>query len=215
MRIFIDSANLDDVRLAFDLGFISGVTTNPILVLREGSKELEACIKSIRGLCDGEILTQVIGSTAGEMLRQAKKIASWDDNISVKFPATREGIKGISMASKEGLRTCATLVFNTTQAIAAALAGATYVAPFVNRSNAIGLDGIALVKTIAEIYRLQKIDTQIIGASIDSPQNFTDMALAGAHVVTGPLHAIEKLVFIGPAESTLVEFLSGWSGDEY
>ncbi len=215
MKFFVDTANLDQIRAAFDLGFVSGVTTNPVLICREGTKELEKHIRSIREVCDGEIFSQVITKTTDEMVRQAQLIASWDNNITVKLPATIEGIRAMSQVSKQGIRTCATLVFNTTQAMAAALAGAAYVAPFVNRSNAIGLNGLNMVQDIAAIYHIQNIDTQIVGASIDSPQDFTEMALAGAQVVTGPLRVLQNLVNNRASEATLEEFLTNWTGTEF
>ena len=215
MKFFIDSANFEDIRKAYDLGFVTGVTTNPAIILREDTKDLEKRIKSIREMVEGEILAQVVGKSVDEMVRQAKLMNSWDDNITVKLPATMDGIKAVSIAAKEGVRTCAAAIYNVAQAIAAAAAGAYYVAPFVNRSNALGLDGVALAQTVAKIFRQNGIDAKIIGASIDSAQNITDMALAGITYITAPLRVLENIVSIVPADDTVVEFLTGWSGDEF
>lgn len=216
MRLFIDTANLEQIRSAFELGFVSGVTTNPVLVYKEGTKELEKRIKSIREItCDGEIFTQVITTTYDEMIRQAKLINSWDNNITVKLPGTIEGIKAIAKLSREGIRTCATLIYSTTQALAAAVAGAAYVAPFVNRSKAVGIDGTEMLAEIAEIFRIQNLSTQVVGASTNTPFDVKTMAMLGAHVVTAPYSVLEGLVVNPAANDTLVEFLDGWTGKEF
>jgi transaldolase len=214
MRAFVDTANLKDIKAAFDLGIITGVTTNPVLILRENTQDIKNHIMKIRTMCDGEILTQVVGSTSEEMIRQAKEISSWDDNITVKLPLNIEGIKAISVLRIDGVRTCATIAFNAAQAMAAAMAGATYVALFYNRSNAIGSDGIHMVKTVTEMYRVNNIKTQVIAASITSPIDVVTTALAGVDVITAPLSTWTSIIESRITDDTLESFLVNWTGKE-
>lgn len=214
MRLFVDTANLEDIKAAFDLGIITGVTTNPVLVLREGTHDIEGQIKKIRAICDGEILTQVLGRSFEEMIRQAKEIWSWDDNITVKIPLNIDGIKAVSRLSKDGMRTCTTITYNSAQAMAAAMAGATYVALFVNRSNEMGSDGLCMVQTVTEMYKANNIKTQIIAASINSPMDVVKMALAGVDVITAPYHTWAKIIENKATDETLDSFLENWTGKE-
>lgn len=214
MRIFVDTANIEEIKTAYSLGIVSGVTTNPALVKREGTKDIEGRLKEICSVAQGDVLTQVVGSTAEEMIRQAQTIASWDEKMVVKIPLVAEGVTAVSRLSQLGIRTCMTTLFTPGQALAAALAGATYISPFVERSNAIGRDGIQLVRDIAKIYQAHKVQTKILAASIVSPQNIVDVALAGADAVTAPGEVIFDLIRNATSESTVTEFLDGWSGDE-
>jgi transaldolase len=214
MRYFVDTANLDNIKAAFDLGIVSGVTTNPVIINNEHTHDIKGQLSKIRGICNGEIFTQVLGSTTSEMISQAKTIWSWDNNITVKIPLNVEGIKAVSALSKEGIRTCTTITFTPAQALAAALAGASYVALFVNRSHDIGYDGFQMVKTVVEIYRANNIKTQVLAASVSTPMDVVRAAQAGVDVVTAPYHTWEDMIKNQVTASTLESFLAGWTGTE-
>ncbi|MDR0841138.1 MAG: fructose-6-phosphate aldolase [Christensenellaceae bacterium] len=216
MRLFVDSANLRDIETAFDMGIISGVTTNPVLIHKEcPENKLKQHIQSIRSICDGEILTQVVGSTAKEMVRQAKEINSWDSNITVKIPLVREGIKAVSMLQKEGgIRTCNTITFNAGQALAAAMAGATYISPFYNRANKDTNCGLQMMEAITQIFRVNALKTKILVASIDKPMDVVNLAMLGVDVITAPLPVWEGLFENTLTDAVLAKFLKDWKGDE-
>jgi transaldolase len=212
MRFFVDTANIAEIKSAFDLGIVSGVTTNPVIIQREGTYDIKGQIAKIRAVCDGEIFTQVLGETSGEMIEQARSIWSWDKNITVKIPLNVEGIKAVSRLSKEGIRTCATIVYTAAQAMAAALAGAAYAALFVNRSNAEGRDGFEFVETVTELYRKNGIKTQTIAASVSTPMDVVRVALCGVHVVTAPYRTWVDMIKNRSTDNTLESFLVGWNG---
>ena len=214
MRFFVDTANIEDIKAAFDLGIVTGVTTNPIIIQREGTYDIKGQIAKIREVCDGEILTQAIGSTSDEMINQARKIWSWDKNISVKIPLNIEGIKAVSRLSREGIRTCTTITFTPAQALAAGMAGATYVAIFVNRSNSDGRDGFELVRTIVDLYKANNIKTQTLAASIDTPMDVVRVALAGVDVITAPYHTWTDMIKNKMTDVTLQSFLAEWENRE-
>jgi transaldolase len=214
MRLFVDTANLKDIEAAFDLGIITGVTTNPVMLMREKTHDVRGQIAKIRQICKGEILTQVVGRSLEEIERQAKEIWAWDNNITVKIPLNNEGIKAISHLSKEGIRTCATITYNPAQAMAAAMAGAAYVALFVNRSNDMGNDGFKMVQTISEMYKVNDIRTKIIAASIDSPMDVVRVALAGVDVITAAYQTWVNIIKNIATDETLDSFLTNWTGKE-
>jgi len=193
MKFFIDTANVEEIRKANDMGIICGVTTNPSLIAKEG-RDFKEVIKEIATIVDGPISGEVKATTtkAEDIIKEAKEIASIDSNIVVKIPITAEGLKAVNVLSKEGIKTNVTLIFNSTQALFAAKAGATYVSPFLGRLDDIATPGINLIEEISEIFRNYDIDTEIICASIRSPLHIAQCALAGGDIATVPYKVIEQ-----------------------
>jgi transaldolase len=212
MRFFVDSANIDEIKAAFDLGIVSGVTTNPVLIRRENTFEIRKRVEEIRAVCDGEIFTQVLGRSCDEMVAQGKRIWAWDKNITVKIPLNAAGIKAVSILTREGVRTCATIVYTPAQALAAAVAGASYVALFVNRSHEMGYDGFALVRQVVALCRAGNFKTQVLAASVGSPMDVVRVAAEGADVATAPGGTWLGMTKSGAADATLESFLKDWDG---
>ena len=195
MNFFIDTANVEEIKKANDMGIICGVTTNPSLIAKEG-RNFNEVIKEIASIVDGPISGEVKATTviAEDMIKEAREIASIHPNIVVKIPMTAEGLKAVKVLSKEGIKTNVTLIFNPTQALFAAKAGATYVSPFLGRLDDIATPGIDLIRTISEIFEIQNIDTEIICASVRNPIHIIDCALAGADIATVPYKVIEQCI---------------------
>lgn len=194
MRFFIDTANVDDIRKANDMGIICGVTTNPSLIAKEG-RDFNEVIKEITEIVDGPISGEVKATTtdAEGMIAEGREIAKIHPNMVVKIPMTVEGLKAVKVFSSEGIKTNVTLIFSANQAILAANAGATYVSPFLGRLDDISQPGIELIRQIAEIFDIYGYDTEIIAASIRNPIHVTDCALAGADIATIPYKVIEQM----------------------
>ena len=196
MKFFIDTANLDDIREAEALGILDGVTTNPSLMAREkisGDKNVRDHYKAICDITDGDVSAEVISTDFEGMKREASELIKIADNIVIKIPMIRDGVKALAWATEQGIRTNCTLVFSAGQAILAAKAGATYVSPFIGRIDDIGWEGMTLISDIAEIYAVQGFETEILAASIRSGKHIVEAAKAGADVVTCGLSAIESL----------------------
>ena len=195
MKFFIDTANVEEIKKANDMGIICGVTTNPSLIAKEG-RDFNEVIKEIASIVDGPISGEVKATTiiAEDMIKEAREIASIHPNMVVKIPMTAEGLKAVKVLSKEGIKTNVTLIFNSTQALFAAKAGATYVSPFLGRLDDIATPGIDLIRTISEIFSIQNIDTKIISASVRNPIHIIDCALAGADIATVPYKVIEQCI---------------------
>ena len=193
MKFFIDTANVEEIKKANDMGIICGVTTNPSLIAKEG-RDFKEVIKEITTIVDGPISGEVKASTtqAEDIIKEAREIASINPNIVVKIPITAEGLKAVSVLSKEGIKTNVTLIFNSTQALFAAKAGATYVSPFLGRLDDIAQPGISLIEEISQIFKNYDIDTEIICASIRSPLHIAECALAGGDIATVPYKVIEQ-----------------------
>lgn len=193
MKFFIDTANVDEIKKANDMGVICGVTTNPSLIAKEG-RDFKEVIKEITSIVNGPISGEVKATTvsAEDMIKEAREIASIHPNMVVKIPMTSEGLKAVKVLSKEGIKTNVTLIFTATQSLFAANAGATYVSPFLGRLDDISTPGIDLIRTISEIFAIQNIDTQIICASIRNPIHIVDCAIAGADIATVPYKVIEQ-----------------------
>ena len=193
MKFFIDTANVEDIKKANDMGVICGVTTNPSLIAKEG-RDFAEVIKEITSIVDGPISGEVKPTTldAAGMIAEGREIAKIHPNMVVKIPMTVEGLKATKVLNSEGIKTNVTLVFSTNQAILAARAGATYVSPFLGRLDDISSPGIDLIRTIAEVFDIYGLDTQIIAASVRNPIHVTDCALAGAHIATVPYSVIEQ-----------------------
>lgn len=195
MKIFIDTAKVEDIRKANDMGVICGVTTNPSLVAKEG-RNFEEVIAEIASIVDGPISGEVKATIvdAEGMIEEGRRIAKIHPNMVVKIPITVEGLKACKQLSSEGIKTNVTLIFTADQALLAARAGATYVSPFLGRLDDISVRGIDLIKEIAQIFRMADIKTEIIAASVRNPIHVTDCALAGADIATMPYDVIEKMV---------------------
>ncbi|HWT74709.1 MAG TPA: fructose-6-phosphate aldolase [Mobilitalea sp.] len=193
MKLFIDTANVAEIKKASDLGVICGVTTNPSLIAKEG-KKLEDVIKEITALVDGPISGEVKATTelAEDMIKEGREIAKLHPNMVVKIPMTLEGLKATKVLASEGIKTNVTLIFNANQALLAARAGATFVSPFVGRLDDISENGTDLIRTIAEIFSIHNIKSEIIAASIRNPIHVTECALAGADIATVPYSVIEQ-----------------------
>lgn len=194
MRFFIDTANVDDIRKANDMGVICGVTTNPSLIAKEG-RDFNEVIAEIASIVDGAISGEVKATTtdAEGMIAEGREIAAIHPNMVVKIPMTVEGLKACKTLTAEGVKTNVTLIFNANQALLAARAGATYVSPFLGRLDDINVRGVDLIREIAEIFEVAGIDTQIIAASVRNPIHVTDCALAGADIATVPYKVIETM----------------------
>lgn len=194
MEFFIDTAKVEDIKKANDMGVICGVTTNPSLIAKEG-RDFNEVISEIASIVDGPISGEVKATTvdAEGMIAEGREIAKIHPNMVVKIPMTVEGLKAVKVLTAEGIKTNVTLIFNANQALLAARAGATYVSPFVGRLDDINMPGIELIKTIADIFAIHGIDTQIIAASIRNPIHVIDCAMAGADIATVPYNVIEQM----------------------
>ena len=198
MKFFIDTANLEQIREAYDLGVLDGVTTNPSLMAKEGIKGVENQRKHYVDICNivqGDVSAEVIATDYEGMIKEGEELAALNPHIVVKVPCIAEGIKAVKYFSGKGIRTNCTLVFSVGQALLAAKAGATYVSPFVGRLDDIGQPGIDLIETIHDIFlNYPDIETQIIAASVRNPIHVTDCALAGADIATVPYKVIEQML---------------------
>ncbi len=211
MKFFIDTANLEQIKEANDLGILDGVTTNPSLMAKEGIKGEAAVLKHYVDICnivDGDVSAEVISTTFNEMIAEGEKLAALHENIVVKIPMIKDGIKAIKYLSSKGIRTNCTLVFSAGQAILAAKAGATYISPFVGRLDDISFDGIQLIAEIAQIFAVQGYQTQILAASIRNPVHIVKSAEVGAHVITSPLSSILALLKHPLTDNGLAQFLA-------
>lgn len=194
MRFFIDTANVEDIKKANEMGVICGVTTNPSLIAKEG-RDFNEVIKEITTIVDGPISGEVKATTvdAEEMIKEGREIAAIHPNMVVKIPMTVEGLKAVKILSAEGIKTNVTLIFTAAQALLAARAGATYVSPFLGRLDDISTMGINLIQDIVTIFENYQLDTEIICASVRNPIHVTDCALAGADIATVPYAVIEQM----------------------
>ena len=194
MRFFIDTANVEDIRKANDMGIICGVTTNPSLIAKEG-RDFNEVIKEITSIVDGPISGEVKATTtdAEGMIKEGREIAAIHPNMIVKIPMTTEGLKAVKVLNAEGIKTNVTLLFTSNQALLAARAGATYVSPFLGRLDDISVCGTDLISEIVEIFQVAGIDTEIIAASVRHPMHVTECALAGADIATVPYKVLEQM----------------------
>lgn len=194
MKFFVDTAIVEEIKKANDMGVICGVTTNPSLIAKSG-RDFADVIKEITDIVDGAISGEVKATTqdAEGMIAEGREIAKIHPNMVVKIPMTVEGLKAVKQLSQEGIKTNVTLIFNANQALLAARAGATYVSPFLGRLDDISVPGVDLIRTIAYIFAIHEIETEIIAASIRNPIHIIDCALAGAHIATVPYSVIESM----------------------
>jgi len=210
MKFFIDTANIEEIKAAYEMGVICGVTTNPSLVAKE-KKDFHEVIRQIAAIVDGPISAEVLSDDAAGMIEEARVLAKLHDNVVVKVPMTAEGLKAVSQLHREGIRTNVTLVFSANQALLAARAGASYVSPFVGRLEDISQDGIGLIAEIAEIFSIHGISTEIIAASIRRPMHITECARAGADIATVPYKIILQALHHPLTDAGIERFKQDWA----
>ncbi|EMU52858.1 fructose-6-phosphate aldolase [Clostridium butyricum] len=210
MKFFLDTANVDYIREANEMGVICGVTTNPSLVAKEG-RDFNEVIKEITEIVDGPISGEVVSEDAEGMIKEGREIAAIHKNMIVKIPMTAEGLKATKVLSKEGIKTNVTLIFSATQALLAANAGATYVSPFLGRVDDISMIGMDLVRDIAEIFSVHGIETEIIAASVRNPIHVIEAAKAGADIATVPFNLVEQMIKHPLTDQGLEKFKADWA----
>lgn len=209
MKLFIDTANVEHIKEIASLGIISGVTTNPTLIAKEG-RDFNEVIKEITSIVDGPISGEVISLEAEGMIKEGREIAKIHENMVVKIPMTDEGLKAVKVLSQEGIKTNVTLIFSANQALFAALAGATYVSPFVGRLEDTLHDGIEVVEDIRDIFDIYGLDTEIISASIRTPKQLADSARVGAHIATVPYDVFKKSLKHPLTDNGIKAFMADW-----
>jgi len=210
MKFFIDTANIDEIKEANDMGMVDGVTTNPSLIAKEG-RDFEEIIKEICEIVDGPISAEVVSTDTEGMLEEARKLSKIHNNIVVKIPMLVDGLKATRKLTEEGIKTNVTLVFSPLQALMAAKAGATYVSPFIGRLDDISQEGLLLVEQIVEIYSNYAFDTEIIVASIRNPLHVVESALMGADIATIPFNILSRLAAHPLTDKGLKAFLDDWN----
>ena len=210
MRIFLDTANVDQIRHGLKLGVVSGVTTNPTLVAKEGLKDYEAVVKEICSIVSGTVSAEVPVHETQAMLEQGRQIATWADNVVVKIPSTTEGLEVISTLAKENVKVNMTLCFSVNQALLGALAGTTYVSPFVGRLDDISQDGMALVRDIVEVFNKYRLKAEVLAASIRHPLHCVAAAKAGAHIATVPYKVLMQMMKHPLTDIGIANFLADW-----
>ncbi|WP_314970735.1 fructose-6-phosphate aldolase [Peptostreptococcus stomatis] len=193
MRFFIDTANIDEIKEANDLGVVCGVTTNPSLIAKEG-RDFTEVVNEITTIVDGPISAEVLSMDHKQMIEEAEKLAAIHDNIVIKIPMCAEGLKAVKVLSEKGIRTNVTLIFSASQALLAARAGASYVSPFVGRLDDISFDGLRLIEEITEIFEASYIPTEIIVASVRNPLHVIEAAKMGADIATVPYKVIMQMI---------------------
>ena len=211
MKIFIDTANVEEIQKANEMGFICGVTTNPSLIAKEG-KIFKDVVTEITSIVDGPISAEVISLEADKMIEEALELIKISKNIVIKIPMTAEGLKAVKVLASKSIKTNVTLIFSPAQALLAARAGATFVSPFIGRLNDISSNGTALIENIAAMFDIHSIDTEIIAASIRSPEDVIDAALAGAHISTIPYKVICQMINHPLTDAGIERFLKDWEG---
>lgn len=211
MRIFLDTANIDQIKQGVKLGIVSGVTTNPTLVSKEGHKDYEAMVKEICTIVNGPVSAEVVVNDKEAMLSQARTIATWASNVVVKIPSTADGLEVISQLVRENIKVNMTLCFSVNQALLGALAGATFVSPFVGRLDDAGHDGMALVKDIVHIFKqYDNLTTEVLAASIRHPLHCVAAAAAGAHIATIPYKVLQQMTKHPLTDVGIERFLADW-----
>lgn len=210
MKIFIDTANLKEIKEAAEMGLLDGVTTNPSLVAKEGYKDFKELLTKICEIVDGDISAEVVSTTSEEIVKEAKELVKIHKNIVIKVPLIKEGLKAVKILSGEGIKTNVTLCFSPTQALLAAKAGAYLISPFVGRLDDISQNGMDLISQIIEIYDNYGYDTQILVASVRHPIHVVEAARMGADVCTMPFKVLDQLVKHPLTDIGLQNFLKDW-----
>lgn len=209
MKIFIDTANVDHIREAHSWGIVDGVTTNPSLIAKEG-RDFREVIKEITSIVDGPISAEVVSMTADGMVPEAEELAKMHPNINIKVPMTAEGLKAVKALTAKGIKTNVTLIFQPSQALLAAKAGASFVSPFIGRLDDISQVGMDIVRTISTMFKNYGYKTEIIVASVRNPNHVVESALAGAHICTIPYKVLEQLVKHPLTDIGIDKFLADW-----
>jgi len=210
MKFFIDTANIEEIRQANELGFLAGVTTNPSLVAKENISFHDR-LREITQIVPGSVSAEVISTKAEDMIKEGEELAKIAPNITIKVPMTPDGLKAVKAFNQKGIKTNVTLIFTANQALLAARAGATYVSPFLGRLDDIGYNGLDLISTIADIFKIHGIETEIIAASIRHPMHVTEAALRGAHIATVPYKVLMQLFNHPLTEQGIQKFLADWN----
>jgi transaldolase len=210
MRLFLDTANIDQIKEAAKLGIISGVTTNPSLMSKEAPADYEAAVKEICSVIPGPISAEVVVEEAEAMIEQARTISTWAPNVVVKIPATAAGLEATSALAKDNIKVNFTLCFSLNQALLGALAGAAYVSPFVGRLDDIGHDGMEVVRDIVDVFEYYELPTEVIAASIRHTQHCAAAAKAGAHIATVPYDVLMQMIRHPLTDIGIARFLSDW-----
>ncbi len=210
MRLFLDTANIDHIRHGVRLGVISGVTTNPSIISREGKVDYQKLVKEICSVVPGPVSTEVLSQDVSGMITEAREIAKWAENIVVKIPASLEGVEATSVLAKENIKVNFTLCFSLNQAMLGAAAGAAFVSPFVGRLDDIGEDGMKVVADIAEYLDYYQLPTQVIAASIRHPQHCLTAAKVGAHIATVPYKVLLQMINHPLTDIGIGRFIDDW-----
>ncbi len=210
MQLFVDTANLDEIREAATMGVVSGVTTNPTLLAKNGSGDVESVIKEICQLIPGPVSMECVSDDAPGMLEEGRKFAKWAENVYVKVPFTIEGVKAVRQFTNEGIHTNVTLVFSANQALLAASAGATFISSFVGRLDDIGYDGIQVISQVVDLMNIHDFDSQVLAASIRHPLHVTQAAEACAHISTIPFKVLKQMYQHPLTEKGVAAFKSDW-----
>ena len=211
MQIYLDTANIDEIREAASWGILSGVTTNPTLIAKEKGGDFKSIISEIATLVDGPISAETISLDGEGMVREGREYAQWHPNVIVKVPSTTEGLKAVYQLAKDGIRTNVTLCFNAAQALLAARAGAFIISPFVGRVDDTGVEGMTLIREIAAIYKGDpQIKTLVLSASIRHPRHIIDSALAGADIATCPFKVLQQSMKHPLTDRGIEQFLADW-----
>ncbi len=210
MQLFLDTANIDQIRQAAKLGVISGVTTNPTLVSNEQTSDYETVTKTICSIIPGSVSVEVLAEDSESMVKEARVKASWAPNATIKIPATADGLQAISVLSKENIAVNMTLCFSLNQALLGALAGAAYVSPFVGRLDDAGHDGMQVVKDIVDVFKYYEFRSKVIAASIRHPQHCLAAAEAGAHIATVPYSVLMQMIRHPLTDIGIARFLADW-----
>ena len=209
MKLFIDTANIDEIREIAELGVICGVTTNPSLIAKEG-RDIISAMQEITEIVDGPISAEVIALECDEMVKEAEELVKIHKNIVIKLPMCKEGLKAVKILSEKGIKTNVTLIFSAVQALMAARAGATFVSPFVGRLDDIGTAGIELISQISEIFNIHDIQTEIISASIRHPMHVHESAIAGADIATIPYNIFNQMFNHPLTQSGIEKFVKDY-----
>lgn len=209
MKLFIDTANIDEIKEVHSWGVLAGVTTNPTLIAQEG-RDFRQVIEEITSIVPGPVSAEVVATDAEGMIREGEEYAAWADNVVIKVPMTAEGLKATSALAKKGIKTNVTLVFSPNQALLAARAGATFVSPFLGRLDDISFDGMQLISDVVDIFLAHDIDTEIIAASIRHPMHMVEAAKVGAHIATAPYKVFQQMLKHPLTDAGIERFLADW-----
>ena len=210
MRIFLDTANIEQIKHGVRMGIVSGVTTNPTLAAKEGNSDYEALAKQICAIVPGPVSVEVTVEGVDAMIKQARQIAKWAPNVVIKIPATNDGLEVTSALAKDGIKVNFTLIFSMTQALMGARAGAAYVSPFVGRLDDISSNGMDLVADIVDVFDAYDLPTEVIAASLRHPQHFVEAARTGAHIATLPYNVLTQLMSHPLTDIGIKRFLDDW-----